>query len=243
MTKQEEIVKAIRDYLEDRGVCLVAYEEDVICPSFGFTMLLSGPAAFAQYVIHVFSDDYIVLAVCPLSVDSSNPAAIGAISLFLHYANFGMKEGAFELDCQKGEIRFKYYVDCYDRVPSRLTVWKSIDTPSSMLTKYIPGMVRVLYQGTSPKEAVEACKSEESENLRSLIKELIDTFGPFDEDEDDESDNMEALIKGAIGVASSEFLNEYGEPSQLPSYEEFLRMTESESDGIGSEDSEDDDAS
>ena len=77
---------------------------------------------------------------------------------FINRANYGLRNGNFELDVRDGEIRYKIYVDCDNQLPSREVVRSSIIIPSVMFERYSQGLLDVMFRGSSAEEAISKCE-------------------------------------------------------------------------------------
>lgn len=78
----------------------------------------------------------------------------GAIAEFITRANYGLRIGNFEMDYSDGEIRYKSSLDFEDvqlQPPMvRATVYPAVQT----LDRYMPGLMRVMFGGRTPVEAI-----------------------------------------------------------------------------------------
>lgn len=84
-----------------------------------------------------------------------------AMAEFLTRANFGLFIGNFEMDFDDGEIRYKTSVDIKDN-EDKLTsgiVKRLVYMNVFMTDRYFPGIMSVIYAGTKPKDAVDACEA------------------------------------------------------------------------------------
>lgn len=85
---------------------------------------------------------------------------------FLHRANYGLKNGNFEMDYSDGEIRYKTFVDFENIVISEEIVRDSIFVGIAMLDRYGKGLLKIMLGESTPKECVEECeKIEKDETL------------------------------------------------------------------------------
>ena len=73
-------------------------------------------------------------------------------------ANYGLRNGNFELDMRDGEIRYKVFVDCDGVIPSREVIKGSIIIPAMMFERYSPGILDVVFKGVSAAEAIGQCE-------------------------------------------------------------------------------------
>lgn len=222
MKYSNEIVQAIKAHLENENMHLVAFDED---GDFGFVMHIPGPVSFVQYIIRVHEDNYTVTAIFPLSADSADDAAMSTVSEFITRANYGLKNGNFEMDYRDGEIRYKCHVHCGDQVPTEETIRNSVGVPAAMIKRYARGFIDILYKNISAKKAVEMCEDDE----QALRRELADLSG---------------LMKGALPDILKKRLeaqldsDDDAEDSEssadgLPSFEDFLKLVSGENADCG----------
>lgn len=127
---------------------------------FRFGVNISGKLKHVNYFVPVHRDSYTVYAISPINADSDDSAAIREIAAFLSRANYGLRIGNFELDCDDGEIRFKVYTPCNDITPSREIVKASIVVPAMMFERYAPGILSVIFTGESADDAIKTCEDD-----------------------------------------------------------------------------------
>jgi len=79
-----------------------------------------------------------------------------AVAEFLTRANYGMVMGNFELDYSDGQVRFKTSLDVKDNEDRLCTglIKRLVYINVLMMDKYLPGIMSILYAGTSPSEAI-----------------------------------------------------------------------------------------
>ncbi len=85
------------------------------------------------------------------------------IAEFLTRANYGMIIGNFELDYSDGEIRYKTSLDVEDAELSDALVRHMIYANVLTMDKYFPGLMRVLYAGIAPLNAIEEVEGAEDD--------------------------------------------------------------------------------
>lgn len=218
-----EIAQAIKEHLEECEMKLVAFDEND--GSFGFVMHLPGQISFIHYIIKVHEDDYTVVAICPVCPAASDSAALAAMAEFVCRANYGLKNGNFEMDFRDGELRYKCFVDCDEQIPSQSVVRDSIGVPAAMMKQYAPGIINVLYKGMDAESAVEECEQNKGllhklEEAKRALADLLRKRHSADDSESDQDD---------VTAADDE-------DEGFPSFEEFLRMMASSEDETESED-------
>lgn len=85
-----------------------------------------------------------------------------AVSEFLHRANYGLRDGNFEMDYRDGEIRYKSYVKFKNIDVSEEVVEESIIVGAAMMSRYGKGLLKLMLDdGLSPEECIKFCESEE----------------------------------------------------------------------------------
>ncbi len=133
-------------------------EEDEWYPSrtegwYGYWVSYTGSNAeircFAQ--IRVEMEVLLIYAMSPMHA----PEALrGAVAEFITRANYGLNIGNFEMSYETGRVRFKSSVDFEgaDLTPSliRNAIYPSVRT----MNTYLPGLMKVMYAGASPAEAI-----------------------------------------------------------------------------------------
>ena len=107
--EQEQIVDALRDWLDDDDW---HYDYDAERHVIRTGVSLDCKLRSARVFIPIREDcSYIVNIVSPINGD---PKDIGEMLKYLTMANYGLTNGNFELDMRDGEIRYKTYVNCKD---------------------------------------------------------------------------------------------------------------------------------
>lgn len=162
---------------------------------FKFGLCLKGKIKKISYVVDVKEDEYIVYAISPLGVDDDDEKMMASMAEFICRANYGLKNGNFELDMRDGEIRFKSFVDCEGITPTLEMVKNRIHCPAAMFDRYGVGIVDIIFGNTTAKDAIAKCEKTPAEELSAILGEDIDG------DEDIEA--MIARIAARFGVDDS----------------------------------------
>lgn len=126
---------------------------------FRFTLTLDGKLKEARYWILINEDDYTVYAYSPIGADKGDERMMSAMADFICRANYGMKNGNFELDMMDGEIRYKCYVDCDGALPCDDVIRNSIYCPAHMLERYGAGIVDIVCLDGSAGDAIAKCEN------------------------------------------------------------------------------------
>ena len=152
----EEIVGVIRDFLVADDWKFEFDEEHGV---FRFGVGIESKLKHLRYLIPVREDSYVVYAISPLDTDCDDKNVMKEMADFICRANYGLRNGNFEVDMRDGEIRYKVFVDCDGVVPSKEVIRGSIIIPAMMFERYSPGILDVIFKGSSAAEAIEQCEN------------------------------------------------------------------------------------
>ncbi len=151
----EEIVEVIRSFLIDDDWKFDFDDERGI---FRFGVAIESKLKNLRYFIPVREDAYTVYAICQIEADSDDKDIMKEMAEFICRANYGLRNGNFELDMSDGEIRYKTYVDCDGVIPSEEVVKGSIIIPAMMFDRYAPGLLDVMFKGATAEDAIAKCE-------------------------------------------------------------------------------------
>lgn len=153
----EDIANEIRGFLLDDDWKFDFDDEKGI---FRFGVNIDGKMKHVNYFVPVRDDSYTVYAISPVSADSDDEEVMRNITEFICRANYGLRNGNFEIDIRDGEIRYKVFVDCDGGIlPSRDVIRGSIIIPAMMFERYSPGILDVVFKGSTAAEAIEQCEN------------------------------------------------------------------------------------
>ena len=195
-----EIAEAIKIHIKENDLHMVSFDETL--GSFGFNVQLACQLS-TNIIIRIGEDSFTTMAVCPVRPDAKDAELMAKMAEFVCRANFGLKSGYFEFDFSDGELRYKYYIPCDNHVPSHELIREGITVPASMLRRYAPGILGVLYSGVDPITAANACE-EDSVELRAEAMRRA---------------RREALLRKLDSMATSTEAS-----GALPSFDEFINM-------------------
>ena len=150
-----EIAARINEYLNDEDWKFSFDEEGAM---FKFGLRLRGKLSKLNYIVDVKQKEFVVYGILPIASDEDDPEMMAAVSEYVNRANYGLKNGCFELDFDDGEIRYKSYVDCEGQLPSRDVINNSILCIAAMVERYGKGFGEVIFCGVSAKDALEKCE-------------------------------------------------------------------------------------
>lgn len=166
------------------------------CGLFKFGLNLKGRIKKVSYIVDVKDDEYVVYAISPIGADEKDEKMMAVMAEFICRANYGLKNGNFELDMRDGEIRYKSFVDCEGLTPTTEMVRNSIHCPAAMFDRYGDGIVDIIFGNSTAKEAVAKCEKSPEEELRALLGEEFDR--------DDDMEAMIARLAARFGIDESE---------------------------------------
>ncbi len=167
---------------------------------FRFGLNLKGRIKKVSYIIDVKDDEYVVYAISPLGADDDNEKVMATMADFLCRANYGLKNGNFELDMRDGEIRYKCFVDCEGITPTSEMVRNSIHCPAAMFDRYGAGIVDIIFGNATAKEAIAKCEKSPAEELRAILGEELGG--------DEDVDAMIARLAARFGIDESDLRND-----------------------------------
>jgi hypothetical protein len=85
-----------------------------------------------------------------------------AVSEFITRANYGLILGNFELDFVDGELRYKTSLDVEGTPLSAELLQPLTFANVTTMDRYLPGLMAVLYGGTSPAEAIQQVETSDN---------------------------------------------------------------------------------
>lgn len=190
-----EIASAIENFLNEDGWHFMFDENN---GSFVFSLSVAGKLKNISYMIRIKETGYIVYAISPIGVDKNDKKMMSNMAEFICRANYGLKTGNFEINMDSGEIQFKFYVPCDDAVPAYATIGNSIFCPAIMFDEYGPGIVDVIFNNVSGKDAVEKCEKQNETESDSVSGGLFDS--EFTMTEDDAADELDICLTKHFGA-------------------------------------------
>ena len=153
---------------------------------FDFGLRVKSKIQKINYIVDVHEDEIVVYGMCPIGADYTDSNMMAQMAEFLCRANYGLKNGCFELDFRDGEIRYKSFIDCEDVMPSTEVIKNSIHCIAVMFKRYAPGITDIIFASCTAKEAIGKCKKSSEDELRSMLTEAVG--------EDMEGTDIETMI-------------------------------------------------
>lgn len=179
-----ELVNLVKKFLVDDDWHF-SFDENTGVFEFGFRV--KSKIQKINYIVDVHEDEIVVYGMCPIGTDHTDSNMMVQMAEFLCRANYGLKNGCFELDFRDGEIRYKNFIDCEDVMSSNEVIKNSIHCTAAMFKRYAPAIVYIIFSGSSAEEVIVKCeKSPPEAELRSMITEAVG--------EDMEGTDIEAMI-------------------------------------------------
>lgn len=143
---KSEIIRAIEKYLREDDWNFTT-EGDAIRTK----VSIEGKLNVVSMIILVNDTSYTSYGKISLNADNNSKAAVAE---FLTRANYGIRNGCFEMDYTDGELRYRTYVNCENQLPSTDIIASSILTPPLMFQKYGDGLVAVVFGFQKPEDAI-----------------------------------------------------------------------------------------
>ncbi|HEY9830618.1 MAG TPA: YbjN domain-containing protein [Stenomitos sp.] len=117
----------------------------------------------SDYTCYAFIDEeehiFRFYSICPVKVPLKQRLLLAE---FLTRVNYGLRIGNFEMDFEDGDIRYKTSIDVEGERLTPPFVKHLVYNNLSVMDNYLPGIMKVIYGGMSPEDAIaEIEKSEE----------------------------------------------------------------------------------
>lgn len=148
------MIDAVRDYL-DADNWNYEYDEarKIIRTGVNLDCKLQSTRLFVTFNENGFS----TIATISMKADEANRERIAE---YITRANYGLRNGNFEMDYNDGEIRYKLYTNCkgIDRVPSQM-IGDAIIIPPTMFERYGNGLAALMFGFSTPKEEIEKAEA------------------------------------------------------------------------------------
>ena len=169
----DEIVNVVKQFLVEDD-WHYSFEEDT--GIFRFGLKIRSKIQNISYVIDVHDDEFVTYGMCPIGADREDCEMMAQMAEFICRANYGLKNGCFEMDWRDGEIRFRSYVDCENLLPSTTVVKNSVYCTAAMIRRYAPGIVDIIFGRAKAKDAITKCEKEvpsTEDELHSALEEAL----------------------------------------------------------------------
>lgn len=144
-----ELADVLKRYLESNKWEYVFNDRTGV---FEFGARIVGKIQRLNYVVDVGSDWMEFYGLCPVAADSSDQEQMLQVMEFICRINFGLRNGCFEFDCDRGEIRYKSFIDCKNLMPSMEVIQESLRCIAIMFSSYSSSILNIIFLGKSAKE-------------------------------------------------------------------------------------------
>lgn len=153
MSYSSQIADAIEDFFRKKDLIIVREEtsdgnECII----QFRTKLKRKIQTAQEYIIIRDNNFSIITTIPIKADEDHRLAIAE---YLTRVNYNMRIGNFELDMTDGEIRFKDYAFVGDGPVQTELIASMVFIPLQMMDLYSDGILSVLFDFKTPREAYE----------------------------------------------------------------------------------------
>ncbi len=118
-----------------------------------YTCNFSGKnAAYCVYVSCSNTMEYLmVYTLCSINIPAEKREAAME---FITRANFGMRVGCFEMNCDNGEIRFRTSISSKDSEIPQKVLHRKFYTSIGTLDGYYTGLMKVVFGNADPHEVI-----------------------------------------------------------------------------------------
>lgn len=154
MSYSTEIAKAIKNFLDTDDWHYTFDENDGI---FKMGVNLKCKLGSTDMRVKVGADYFTTYAAVKMNADASCRTEVAE---FITRANYGLRNGNFEMDFRDGELRYKSFNNCDGLIPSRAVIADGIMIPALMIDRYGDGLVAVMFGLQTPEDAVAASESD-----------------------------------------------------------------------------------
>ena len=152
MAYSSAIADTLRELFSASGI-LAAFEDKSGVGIFTIRMKLRCRLQSAQMMAIVREDSFSTITTLPLTADTDHRLAMAE---YLTRANWGMRNGNFELNMNDGEIRYKTYVHVGQEKPDMAACRLATMLPFLMIDRFGDGLIDVLFGFKTPREAFES---------------------------------------------------------------------------------------
>lgn len=153
----KEAAEAVKNFLTENDW---KYQFDEEVGMFEMNLKIRARIQKIEYLISIEKKEIVMYGVAPIGVDPCDTERMAQMAEFICRANYGIKNGGFELDFRDGEIRYKCYVDCANLIPSDEVIRNGILCIGVMYEHYSEGILDVVIGGKSAAEALEENEEE-----------------------------------------------------------------------------------
>ena len=148
----EKIANAIKNFLINDDWHF-SFDEEKGRFTFGISLKSKLNRVDCKVIVNNYG--YTVYGNSPITPEANDKTMMMEMADFLHRANFGLRNGCFELDMNDGELRYKSYVDCENLIPSQAVIENSIVMPARMIDRYAPGILSIIFTGGNARDCID----------------------------------------------------------------------------------------
>ena len=150
MANMETMIDLVRDTLDGDDW---KYEYDDARKLIRTGVSLNCKLQSVKIIIHFNEGGYTTLATAPMKADEQYRASVAE---YITRANYGLKNGNFEMDFSDGELRYKVYTNYKGlNMLSKEVILDSIMIPPLMFERYGDGLAALLFGFSDAKTEIE----------------------------------------------------------------------------------------
>ncbi|MCI9457489.1 MAG: YbjN domain-containing protein [Oscillospiraceae bacterium] len=169
------IANVVREYLESQEWHFGWDEEKGL---FTLGMNIHCKLKNCKIYIHIYKDAILVRALSPVYADIDEPDIMNRTARYLHMANYGLRNGNFELDMTDGEVAYKTYAYFGDDLPTVKVIERYVDVTYFMMRDYGNGLTSVIFAGADPAAAIRQAESGDEEEEEEIQMPLLGEIDP-----------------------------------------------------------------
>lgn len=155
MEKVQKMIDLVRDYM-DKEEWKYEYDSSENLINSGVT--LKCKLQKVRIGMKFNEDGFTVVAIAPMNVGEEYRASVAE---YLTRANYGLKNGNFEMDYRDGEVRYKIYTNYkgLDTISEDI-IEDSIVIPALMFDRYGDGLAALLFGFSTPEDEIRKAESK-----------------------------------------------------------------------------------
>ena len=154
METRQRIIEAVENYFERREAKYEPFNEKGVARA-GFTV--KSKLHHVDVILIATDDRLVIKSLLPLKADEEVRAKVGE---FILRANYGLRCGGFDYDCDDGEISYRVCLLCGEdedfAAPTYGQIEEALLIGVLMVSKYGDALLKVLFGMAEPVDAIEA---------------------------------------------------------------------------------------
>lgn len=168
--KYYEIIRAVRKFLNGTNGRFI-FDED--SSTFMFDVRTGYSIRLINFQIKVYETSMIIYGYCPIGADSDDAEMMAEMRKFIDCKTPVIQGDKFELYNERGDIRYKCSMNCANYTISDDNVSACVHNIMLYYSEYGPGIVSIVFNGSTAEEAVDKCKEARKASNKAWARSLI----------------------------------------------------------------------